>query len=80
MRIGILGVAFVAAAALAAACAALAQEAGKEKAMASGPIAVGAEAPDFRLNDQEGKGVRLADFRGKRWVVLAFFPKAMTGG
>jgi len=41
---------------------------------------VGAEAPDFRLNDHTGKAVRLADLRGKSWVVLAFFPKAMTPG
>ena len=43
-------------------------------------IEAGAEAPDFRLNDHEGRGVRLSDFRGKAWVALAFFPKAMTGG
>jgi peroxiredoxin Q/BCP len=43
-------------------------------------LAVGAEAPDFRLNDHEGRAVRLSDFRGKRWVVLAAFPKAMTPG
>ena len=43
-------------------------------------IETGAEAPDFRLNDHEGRGVRLSDFRGKAWVALAFFPKAMTGG
>ena len=43
-------------------------------------IEVGAEAPDFRLNDHEGRGVRLSDFKGKSWVALAFFPKAMTGG
>jgi cytochrome oxidase Cu insertion factor (SCO1/SenC/PrrC family) len=41
---------------------------------------VGAEAPDFRLNDHEGRAVRLSDFRGKKWVVLAAFPKAMTPG
>ena len=43
-------------------------------------VEVGAEASGFRLNDQEGKAVRLADFRGKNWVVLAFYPKALTGG
>ena len=42
--------------------------------------AVGETAPDFRLNDHEGRAVRLSDFRGKQWVVLAFFPKAMTPG
>ena len=41
--------------------------------------AVGAEAPDFTLNSQEGKPVSLHDFRGK-WVVLYFYPKDMTKG
>jgi len=41
---------------------------------------VGAAAPDFRLNDHAGRAVRLSDFKGKNWVVLAFFPKAMTPG
>ena len=41
---------------------------------------VGAPAPDFRLNDHAGRAVRLSDFRGKSWVALAFFPKAMTPG
>ncbi len=43
-------------------------------------IQVGAEAPDFELpsNEQEngrpGKKVKLSDFRGKKSVVLAFYP------
>jgi len=41
--------------------------------------AVGAEAPDFTLNSQDGKPVSLHDFRGK-WVVLYFYPKDMTPG
>lgn len=43
-------------------------------------LSVGDEVPDFRLNDHEGRAVRLSDFRGKSWVVLAFYPKALTGG
>ena len=77
MRTALLAAALVAAAV--AAGAALAQDRGG-KAMESKPIEVGAAAPDFRLNDHEGKAVRLSDFRGKAWVVLAFYPKAMTGG
>ena len=41
--------------------------------------AVGEEAPGFTLNDQTGRGVRLADLRGK-WVVLYFYPKDGTPG
>jgi len=40
---------------------------------------VGAKAPDFNLADENGKTVRLSDFRGKD-VVLFFYPKANTPG
>lgn len=40
---------------------------------------VGSEAPDFELEDQEGRSHRLADYRG-RWVVLYFYPKDDTPG
>jgi cytochrome oxidase Cu insertion factor (SCO1/SenC/PrrC family) len=72
MRVGIV------AALLIVAGAAFAQE--KGKTMETKLVEVGAEAPDFRLNDHEGNGVRLSSFRGKKWVVLAFYPKALTGG
>ncbi len=75
MRIGVVAAAVLAA----AAGAALAQERGG-KAMEAGLVEAGTEAPDFRLNDHEGRGVRLLDLRGKGWVALAFFPKAMTPG
>ncbi|HTO76912.1 MAG TPA: redoxin domain-containing protein, partial [Thermoanaerobaculia bacterium] len=35
--------------------------------------AVGAPAPDFSLTSNEGKTVKLSDFKGK-WVVLYFYP------
>ena len=41
--------------------------------------AVGASAPDFTLNSQEGKPVTLSQYRGK-WVVLYFYPKDGTTG
>ncbi|HEY3009944.1 MAG TPA: peroxiredoxin [Micromonosporaceae bacterium] len=42
------------------------------------PIEVGAEAPDFVLRDQNNQEVRLSDFRGKRTVLLVFYPLAFT--
>jgi len=43
-------------------------------------LKVGDEAPDFTLPDTNNKPVKLSDFRGKKNVVLAFFPAAFTGG
>ncbi|MEP7027894.1 MAG: peroxiredoxin [Candidatus Eisenbacteria bacterium] len=40
---------------------------------------VGTVAPDVALPSQDGKTVRLGDYRGK-WVVLYFYPKDFTGG
>jgi len=44
-----------------------------------GTPASGATAPDFTLNSQEGRAVRLSEYRGK-WVVLYFYPKDFTPG
>ena len=38
------------------------------------PIGVGKPAPDFTLKDQNQQDVTLSSFRGKRNVVLAFYP------
>jgi mycoredoxin-dependent peroxiredoxin len=43
------------------------------------PIEVGAVAPDFALKDQNNQEVRLSDFRGRRNVLLVFYPLAFTG-
>jgi len=43
-------------------------------------LKVGDEAPDFTLPSTTGQPVKLSDFRGKKNVVLAFFPAAFTGG
>ena len=43
-------------------------------------LKVGDVAPAFDLQGSDGKTYKLADFRGKRAVVLAWFPKAFTGG
>ncbi|HEV7680855.1 MAG TPA: peroxiredoxin [Pyrinomonadaceae bacterium] len=41
--------------------------------------AVGAVAPTFKLNTNEGKEASLSDFKGQ-WVVLYFYPKDFTSG
>jgi peroxiredoxin Q/BCP len=46
----------------------------------SAQIKVGDAAPDFSLQGSDGKTHRLSDFKGKRGVVIAWFPKAFTGG
>ncbi|HWG59752.1 MAG TPA: peroxiredoxin [Candidatus Acidoferrales bacterium] len=37
-------------------------------------ISVGAAAPDFTLKDQNQKEVKLSDYKGKKNVVLVFYP------
>ena len=43
-------------------------------------IHVGDRAPDFALPDRNGRTVRLGDYRGKKAVVLYFYPKDDTPG
>ena len=43
-------------------------------------IQVGDQAPEFTLPSQEGTEVSLSDFRGKKNVVLYFYPKDDTPG
>ena len=43
-------------------------------------VKVGDTAPDFTLSDQNGSRVSLRDFRGKKAVVLYFYPKDDTPG
>ncbi len=42
-------------------------------------LSVGSVAPSFKVKDDHGRDVSLADFKGKT-VVLWFFPKADTPG
>ncbi|MEV6599250.1 peroxiredoxin [Actinoplanes sp. NPDC051346] len=42
-------------------------------------IDAGAEAPNFTLKDQNNQEVTLADFRGRKAVLLVFYPLAFTG-
>jgi len=41
---------------------------------------VGEKAPDFKLVGTDGKEYTLGQFRGKSAVVIAWYPKAATGG
>lgn len=43
-------------------------------------LQVGDRAPDFSLTSATGESVSLADFRGKKPVVLYFYPKDDTPG
>ena len=43
-------------------------------------LSVGNLAPDFALRNQDDNEVTLTQFRGKKNVVLYFYPKAMTPG
>jgi peroxiredoxin len=43
------------------------------------PIDVGTQAPDFTLKDQNNQEIRLADLRGRKHVLLVFYPLAFTG-
>ncbi len=40
----------------------------------------GNKAPDFSAKNQDGKSIKLSSFRGKKNVVLYFYPKDMTPG
>lgn len=44
------------------------------------PPAVGSAAPDFTLPSTSGKPIQLSKLRKAGPVVLAFYPKAFTGG
>jgi peroxiredoxin Q/BCP len=48
--------------------------------VAAEPLKVGDKAPDFTLKGSDGKTYKLSDFKGKQAVVLAWYPKALTGG
>ena len=43
-------------------------------------LKVGDVAPDFSLPASDGKTYKLSDFKGKKAVVVAWFPKAYTSG
>jgi peroxiredoxin len=38
------------------------------------PVQIGQEAPDFELDNQDKQKIKLSSFRGRKKVVLAFYP------
>ena len=50
------------------------------QAPATVTLKVGDPAPDFTLKGSDGKTYSLADYRGKKAVVIAWYPKAFTQG
>jgi peroxiredoxin len=42
-------------------------------------VEVGQQAPDFELKDQHGTPVKLSGYRGRKNVVLVFYPLAFSG-
>ena len=49
-------------------------------AVAADGIKVGDKAPDFQMKGSDGKTYSAKDFVGKQAVVIAWFPRAFTGG
>lgn len=47
---------------------------------AAAELGVGDEVPDFKLVGSDGKTYSKADLKGKQAFVIAFYPKAFTGG
>ncbi|GAB4150848.1 MAG: hypothetical protein Tsb009_25910 [Planctomycetaceae bacterium] len=43
-------------------------------------LKAGDVAPAFELKGSDGKTYKLSDFKGKQAVVIAWYPKAFTGG
>ncbi|MEI6867268.1 MAG: redoxin domain-containing protein, partial [Actinomycetes bacterium] len=42
-------------------------------------LEIGSAAPDFSLKDQHGQVVTLSSFKGKKNVVILFYPYSFTG-
>ncbi|CAN5863787.1 peroxiredoxin [soil metagenome] len=49
-------------------------------AVAAEELKVGDKAPEFSLKGSDGETHTLSDYKGEKAVVIAWFPKAFTGG
>jgi peroxiredoxin Q/BCP len=47
---------------------------------AAADLKEGDDAPDWELKGTDGKTYKLSEFKGKKAVVVAWYPKAKTGG
>lgn len=43
-------------------------------------LAVGDDAPNFSMKGSDGETYELSDYKDKQAVVVAWYPKAFTGG
>ena len=43
-------------------------------------LQIGDKAPDFQIPAADGKPLKVSDFKGKKNVLVAFYPKAFTPG
>lgn len=50
----------------------------QDKPKASGSVKIGDTAPDFEMRNQEQLNVSLSEFKGKKNVVLVFYPNDFT--
>lgn len=47
---------------------------------AQAEVAVGDDVPDFKMVGSDGKTYTNEQFKGEKAVVIAWYPKAFTGG
>ncbi len=66
--------------AMTALCVSLSLAVSNQNVVQAEELTVGDAAPDFELPGSDGKTYKLSDFKGKKAVVIAWFPKAFTGG
>jgi thioredoxin-dependent peroxiredoxin len=61
-------------------CAALLLGGMVSTSLAADELKVGDDAPNFELAGSDGKTHKLADYKGKQAIVIAWFPRAFTPG